>query len=164
MESFLTIVRSKISTFQLFEVTFLLEKWKLLCLIYTFRVPRRSKKLMAKTGLRIKAILTSFVSTCILKAFKTSPLLRHPLVHTRSPILDHWGRLHLSCGRSCPQNNIGVAMHVPNYRKPDQYISKETSELNLLAELSFVTLTIHLCNGLNDKNLVKPRKTCFLTI
>ena len=30
-----------------------------------------------------------------------------------------------------------------------------------IAELSFVTLTIHLCSGLNDKNLVKPRKTCF---
>ena len=43
MESFLTIVRSKTSTFRLFEVTFLLEKWKLVCLIYTFRVPRRSK-------------------------------------------------------------------------------------------------------------------------
>ena len=39
-----------------------------------------------------------------------------------------------------------------------------TTEINLLAELSFVTLTIHLCNGLNDKNLVKPRKTCFLTV
>ena len=35
---------------------------------------------------------------------------------------------------------------------------------NLLAELSFVTLTIHLCNGLNDKNLVKQGKTCFLTV
>ena len=41
VESFLTIVRSK--TFRLFEVTFLLEKWKLVCLISTFRVPRRSK-------------------------------------------------------------------------------------------------------------------------
>ena len=30
---------------------------------------------------------------------------------------------------------------------------------SLLAELSFVTLTIHLCSGLNDKNLVKRRKT-----
>ena len=27
-----------------------------------------------------------------------------------------------------------------------------------------VTLTIHLCKWLNDKNLVKPRKTCFLTV
>ena len=35
---------------------------------------------------------------------------------------------------------------------------------NLLAELSFVTLTIHLCNMLNDMNLVKPRKTCFITV
>ena len=35
---------------------------------------------------------------------------------------------------------------------------------NLLAELSFVTLTIHLCNRLNDKDLVKQRKTCFLTV
>ena len=35
---------------------------------------------------------------------------------------------------------------------------------NLLAELSFVTLTIHFFNGLNDKNLVKPRKSCFLTV
>ena len=35
---------------------------------------------------------------------------------------------------------------------------------NLLAELSFVTLTIHLCDGLNNKNLVKQRKTCFLTV
>ena len=35
---------------------------------------------------------------------------------------------------------------------------------NLLAELSFVILTIHLCNGLNYKNFVKPRKTCFLTV
>ena len=34
----------------------------------------------------------------------------------------------------------------------------------LLAELSFVTLTIHLCNGLNDKNLVKPRQTCFINV
>ena len=35
---------------------------------------------------------------------------------------------------------------------------------NLLEELSFVTLTIHLCNGLNDKNFIKQRKTCFLTV
>ena len=35
---------------------------------------------------------------------------------------------------------------------------------NLIAELSFIIFTIHLCNGLNDKNLVKPRKTCFLTV
>ena len=33
-----------------------------------------------------------------------------------------------------------------------------------VAELSFITLTIHLCNGPNDKNLVKPRKTCFLSL
>ena len=33
---------------------------------------------------------------------------------------------------------------------------------NLLVELSFVILTTHLCNGLNDNNLVKPRKTCIL--
>ena len=39
----MTIVRSKTSTFRLFEVTFLLEKWKLVCPISTFRVPRRSK-------------------------------------------------------------------------------------------------------------------------
>ena len=32
----------------------------------------------------------------------------------------------------------------------------------LLAELSFDTLNIHLCNGLNDKNLVKPGKRVFL--
>ena len=32
------------------------------------------------------------------------------------------------------------------------------------AELSFVTLTIRLCDGLNDKILVKPRKTCVLTV
>ena len=38
-----TIVRSKTSTFGLFEVTFLLKDWKLVCLISTFRVPRRSK-------------------------------------------------------------------------------------------------------------------------
>ena len=30
-----------------------------------------------------------------------------------------------------------------------------------LAELSFVTLTIHLYYGLNDNNLVKPSETCF---
>ena len=35
------------------------------------------------------------------------------------------------------------------------------SKDNLPAELSFVILTIHLCNGLNDKNLVKPRKNVF---
>ena len=35
---------------------------------------------------------------------------------------------------------------------------------NLRGELSFVTLTIHLCNGLNDKKLFKPRKTCFITV
>ena len=35
---------------------------------------------------------------------------------------------------------------------------------DLLAELSFVTLTIHLCDGLNDQNLVKPRKKCFLPV
>ena len=39
----MTIFRSKTSTFPLFEVTFLLEKWKLVCLISTFRVLRRSK-------------------------------------------------------------------------------------------------------------------------
>ena len=38
-----TIVRSKTSTFQLFEVTFLPEKWRIVCLISTFRVPHRSK-------------------------------------------------------------------------------------------------------------------------
>ena len=43
MESFLTIVRSKTSTFRLLEVTFFPEKRKLVCLISTFRVPRRSK-------------------------------------------------------------------------------------------------------------------------
>ena len=35
---------------------------------------------------------------------------------------------------------------------------------NLQAELSFFILTIHLCNGLNDKNLVKTRKTCFMSV
>ena len=35
---------------------------------------------------------------------------------------------------------------------------------NFRAELSFVTLNIHLCKGLNDKNLVKRRKTCFITV
>ena len=34
---------------------------------------------------------------------------------------------------------------------------------NLRAEL-FVILTIHLCNGLNDNNLVKSWKTCFITV
>ena len=43
MERFLTIVRSKTSTFRLFEITLLLEKWKLVCIISTFRVPGRSK-------------------------------------------------------------------------------------------------------------------------
>ena len=33
---------------------------------------------------------------------------------------------------------------------------------DLQAEMSFVTLTIHLCNGLNDKNLNELRKTCFM--
>ena len=33
---------------------------------------------------------------------------------------------------------------------------------NLLAELSFVTLTIHLCNGLNDKNLVRGKRVFLL--
>ena len=42
--------------------------------------------------------------------------------------------------------------------------SGETVSINLPAELSLVTLTIHLCNWLNDKNLVKPRKTCFLSV
>ena len=37
-----------------------------------------------------------------------------------------------------------------------------TERANLQEELSFVTLTIHLCNGLNNKNLVKPRKTYFI--
>ena len=46
------------------------------------------------------------------------------------------------------------------------YIIREQTDcfngiINLLLELSFVTLTIHLSNGLNDKNLVKPRKMCF---
>ena len=56
VESFLTIVRSKTSTFRLFEVTFLLEKWKLVCLISTFRVSRRKQDSLdlsyksAKTG------------------------------------------------------------------------------------------------------------------
>ena len=35
---------------------------------------------------------------------------------------------------------------------------------NLGAELSLGTLTIHPCNGLNDKNLVKSRNMCFITI
>ena len=42
--------------------------------------------------------------------------------------------------------------------------SKQYSCQSPIAELSFVTLTIHLCNGLNDKNLVKPRKTRFLSL
>ena len=32
---------------------------------------------------------------------------------------------------------------------------------DLLAELSFVILAIHLCNGLNDKNLVKTEENVF---
>ena len=36
--------------------------------------------------------------------------------------------------------------------------------IDLLAELSFVTLTIHLCYGLDYKNLVKPRKTWFFLL
>ena len=36
-----------------------------------------------------------------------------------------------------------------------------TRWFNLLAELSFVTLTIHLCNGLNDMNLVKTEENVF---
>ena len=44
------------------------------------------------------------------------------------------------------------------------YTGKFQDFTNLRADLSFVTLTIHLCNGLNDKNLVKPRKTCFITV
>ena len=43
-------------------------------------------------------------------------------------------------------------------------VSSHTALDDLLAELSFVTLTIHLCNGLNDNNLAKPRKTYFLTV
>ena len=39
----LTIVWAKTSTLRLFEVTVLLEKWKIVCLIFTFRVPRWSK-------------------------------------------------------------------------------------------------------------------------
>ena len=33
-----------------------------------------------------------------------------------------------------------------------------------IAELPFVIPYIHLCNGLNDKNLVKLRKACFLIV
>ena len=44
------------------------------------------------------------------------------------------------------------------------YIFEHDNDQSPIAELSFVTLTIHPCNGLNDKNLVKPRKTCFLSL
>ena len=67
MESFLTIVRSKTSTFRLFEVTFLLEKWKLVCLISTFRVPRRSKSGLRKQDSVLYAGCAVFV---LLKHFR----------------------------------------------------------------------------------------------
>ena len=41
------------------------------------------------------------------------------------------------------------------------YWRNDIHNLDLLAELSFVTLTIHLCNGLNDKNLVKTEENVF---
>ena len=43
MESFFDNCKVKTSTFRLFDVAFLLDKWKLVCLISTFRVPRRLK-------------------------------------------------------------------------------------------------------------------------
>ena len=49
-------------------------------------------------------------------------------------------------------------VRLPNQRFSSVYMVRLT---DLPAELSFVTFTIHLCDGLNDKNLVKPRKSCF---
>ena len=47
------------------------------------------------------------------------------------------------------------------FRNTESCKSNSTEDGNLLAELSFITLTIHLCDGLNDNNLVKPKKTLF---
>ena len=63
------MARSKTSTFRLFEVTFLLEKWKLVCLISTFRLPRRSK-----SGWRKQDSVLFSISFCCssLNCIKTS--------------------------------------------------------------------------------------------
>ena len=85
MESFLTIVRSKTSTFRLFEVTFLLEKWKLVCLISTFLVPRRSKSGWRKQDSVERRALLFFLwpSVCLVANtydFQTRNLFVRPFV------------------------------------------------------------------------------------
>ena len=59
------------------------------------------------------------------------------------------------------QNGYLVKGYITQLRELSIFYHLDQSPI---AELSFVTLTIHLCNGLNDKNLVKPRKTCFLSL
>ena len=82
----------------------------------------------------------------------------HRVLHKVEPkvnfILRKFRTIFVSHNNPCFPCNIAIT----------NFLTLYTCEINLLAELSFVTLTIHLCNGLNDKNLVKPRKTCFLTI
>ena len=91
MEKILTIVRSKTSTFRLFEVTFLLEKWKLVCLISTFRVPRRSKSGWRKqdsVGLAIKRLCyfqsDRLLENTMTKNRSTPPNVMNPF------LVDNW--------------------------------------------------------------------------
>ena len=44
------------------------------------------------------------------------------------------------------------------------FLGRSVYFCNLRAELSFVALTIHLCNGLNDKNLGKTKKLHFVQL
>ena len=59
------------------------------------------------------------------------------------------------------QINMGIFLTNPKL-PPIQSVLQ--SRRQYPSRVDVLTLTMHLCNGLNDKNLVKPRKTCFLTV
>ena len=74
--------------------------------------------------------------------------------------------LHLSlsplsvCLSVCLSVSLSLSLSLSLSRPGGSVMS--VSDSNLLAELSFVTLTIHLCNGLNDKNLVRGKHVFLL--
>ena len=57
------------------------------------------------------------------------------------------------------KENVGFSVAASIFRRRSRPICKQ-SPSRVVVRYSH----IHLCDGLNDKNLVKPRKRCFVTV
>ena len=69
-------------------------------------------------------------------------------------VLPYKAKISAQQGIGCISDRciVYLGLTMPNLQKKGLLIFEIfNTKINLLAELSFVTLTIHLCNGLNDK-------------